>query len=147
MASRPLTRAAHAKIKAAGGEAFIFSQVAEGKTLKALAAELGISRQVLSTWANQAPRRDALSRARREAATALIDEALHLTDSVEPETAAIQKAKLQSDLRRWIAGRLSREDWGDQQGALVNIDLGKLHLEALRNHSPVIDGTADREDE
>ncbi len=147
MASRPLTRAAHAKIKAAGGGAFIFAQVAEGKTLKALAEELGISRQVLSTWANQGPRRDALARARREAATALIDEALHLTDSVEPETAAIQKAKLQSDLRRWIAGRLSREDWGDQQGALVNIDLGRLHLEALRNRDPVIDGTADREDE
>jgi hypothetical protein len=132
MASRPLTRAAHAKIKAAGGEAWVFAQVAEGKTLKALAAELGISRQVLSTWANKGPRRDMLSHARREAATALVDEALALTDAVEPETAAIQKAKLQSDLRRWIAGRLSREDWGDQQGALVNIDLGKLHIEALR---------------
>ena len=132
MASRPLTRAAHAKIKAAGGEAWVFAQVAEGKSLKALAAELGISRQILSTWANKGPRRDMLSHARREAATALVDEALALTDAVEPETAAIQKAKLQSDLRRWIAGRLSREDWGDQQGALVNIDLGKLHIEALR---------------
>ena len=132
MASRPLTRQAYAKIKAAGGETFVFAQVSEGKTLKALAAELGISRQVLSTWANQGPRRDMLSRARREAATALVDEALHITDSVEPETAAIQKAKLQSDLRRWMAGRLSREDWGDQQGALVSIDLGQLHLDALR---------------
>jgi hypothetical protein len=132
MASRPITRAAHAKIKAAGGEAFIFAQVADGRTLKDIAEELGVSRQILSTWANAPARRDALARARREAASALVDEALAITDSVEAETAAIQKAKLQSDLRRWIAGRLSREDWGEQQGALLNIDLGQMHLEALR---------------
>lgn len=132
MPSRPITRAAHAAIKAAGGEAFIFAQVSEGKTLKSIAADLGISRQVLSTWANKEPRRDMLARARREAATALVDEALHIADAVPAEPAEIQKAKLQSDLRRWVAGHLSREDWGDQRGPLVNVDVQAIHLESLK---------------
>jgi hypothetical protein len=66
-----------------------------------------------------------LAHARQEQAHSLVEEALEITDTVEPETAAIQKAKLQSDLRRWMAGHISREDWGaDRVGATLNINVG-----------------------
>ncbi len=131
MAAKPITRAAHAKIKTAGGEAWVFSQVAEGRTLKALAEELGISRPILSAWCNALPRRDAYTHARRAAADALVEEGLAIADSAR-DPSEVPAAKLQADFRRWMAGKIDRESWGEQQGALVNIDLGQMHLEALR---------------
>lgn len=131
MAAKPITRAAHAKIRTAGGEAWVFSQVADGRTLKALAEELGISRPMLSAWCNAAPRRDAYTHAKRAAADALVEEGLAITDRVS-DPSEVPAAKLQADFRRWMAGKINREAWGDQHGALVNVDLGQLHLEALR---------------
>ena len=131
MAAKPITRAAHATIRKAGGEAFVFAQVAEGKTLKSIAEELGITRPILSAWCNAAPRKDAYIHARRAAADTLVEQGLEIADSARDPT-EVPAAKLQADYRRWMAGKIDRESWGDQHGALVNIDLGQLHLEALR---------------
>lgn len=50
MAGKPKTRAAHARIRDAGGEGWVFREVARGRTLGAIAAELSISRPLLSQW-------------------------------------------------------------------------------------------------
>ncbi|WP_028491436.1 hypothetical protein [Thioalkalivibrio sp. ALE19] len=138
MAAKPITRAAHATIRKAGGEAYVFGQVAEGRTLKAIAEDLGISRQILSTWCNRPQRRDALTRARQEAAGALMDEALAITDNAEEDATALQKVKQQADLRKWLAGRLSPQQWGDT-GPGVQVNIGQLHLDALRQVGRVVD--------
>ena len=142
MAGQPLIRAVNARIHKAGGEEYVFTRVAEGKTLKEIAEEIGVSRQQLSTWCNHRQRRDALARARREAATALVEEGLTIADGVQDPT-EVPVAKLRADYRRWMAGKLNREAWGDQQGPLVNINLGDLHLEALKAaNRPAIEGEA-----
>ena len=131
MASKPVTRAAHAKIKAAGGEDYVFAQVAEGRTLKDLAQELGVSRQLLSAWANAPARRDALTHARQEAAGALMDEALAITDGAEQDPMALQKVKLQSDLRKWLAARMAPGTWS-MDSPQVQLTIQQLHLEAVK---------------
>lgn len=145
MAARPITRAAHAKIRKAGGEAWVFEEVAGGRTLKDIAQELGISRQILSTWCNRPERRDALSRARQEAAGALMDEALAITDSADEDPNVLQKARQQTDLRKWLAARLAPQQWGDS-GPGVQVSIGQLHLDALRQpQRPATDITPESE--
>ena len=146
MAGKMITKMAHAAIRKAGGEIFIFDQVASGRSLKDIASDLGISRPILSTWCNNPSRRDAYRQARRAAADALVEEGLAIADGVR-DPSEVPGAKLRADFRRWMAARMNADSWGEQRGASIEINLGALHLEALRNHSPVIEADADREDE
>jgi transcriptional regulator with XRE-family HTH domain len=130
MAGQPKKREGLKAITAAGGQSSILARVAEGMTLKALAVEVGVSRQFLSTWCNADTRRDAYARARREAALSHAEDGLRIVDGATPETA--QVAKLQSDFRRWMATRMDPSAWAETKSAQVNIDLGRLHLEAVK---------------
>ena len=141
MSGKKITTMAHRKIREAGGEAHVFAEVANGRTLKDIAEGLGITRPILSAWANHPSRKDALAHARRAAASALAEQGLALVDAVS-DPADVPAAKLQSDYRRWMASRLSSEDWGEQRGALVNIQVSDLHLESLRRIR-VIEGEGD----
>ncbi len=131
MAGKMITAQAHATIRKAGGETFIFDQVASGRSLKDIAEELGVSRPILSTWCNAPARRESYRQARQAAADALVEEGLAIADSVR-EASEVPGAKLRADFRRWMAARMNAQSWGDQTGALVSVDLGKLHIEALR---------------
>ena len=46
----------------------------------------------------------------------------------------MQLAKLRTDNRRWLAGKLN-DQYSDKAAPLVNIDLGSLALDALRHRS------------
>ena len=139
MAAKPITRAAHAKIRSVGGEAFIFAEVLSGRTLKDIAESLGISRPILSAWCNAPTRRDAYVRARREAAGSLVEEGLAIADSAR-DPADVPSAKLRSDFRKWMAARMNSDAWGEQRGAAVTVEITALHLDALRQSGRVIKG-------
>ena len=145
MPGKTITARAHATIRKAGGEPSIFDQVASGRSLKDIAAELGISRPILSAWCNAAIRRESYRQARQAAADALVEEGLAIADGVR-DPSEVPGAKLRSDFRRWMAARMNADSWGEPRGASIEINLGALHLEALRNLSPVIEADADRED-
>jgi hypothetical protein len=132
MASKPITAMAHKLIQKCGGEPYVMEQVASGRTLQSIADEIGVSRPILSMWANAAPRKDALAHAKRLAASALAEQGLSIVDAASDPT-DVPAAKLQSDYRRWMASRLSSEEWGEQRGPMVEINLGAHHLDALRN--------------
>ena len=131
MAGKMITKMAHATIRKAGGENYVFDLVASGRSLKDIAEELGVSRPILSTWCNNPARRESYRQARQAAADSLVEEGLAIADSVREPT-EVPGAKLRADFRRWMAARMNAESWGDRTGALVNIDLGRLHIEALR---------------
>ena len=131
MPGKQVTRLAHAQIVKAGGESLVFSRVANGETLTAIARDLGVSRPLLSDWANDAQRRDAYIRARQMAADALVDESIEIVDEADPQT--VQVARLRADTRRWIAGKLHREQWGEREGPTVAIQINNLHSGSLRH--------------
>lgn len=85
-------------------------------------------------------RRERFDRARRSAADAMAEDSVRLLDDAREEgvrsTAEATLARAQSSSRQWFAGKLNRERYGEgkQAGVEVNLSLGELHLEALKEH-------------
>jgi hypothetical protein len=129
---------------------FVVGYIAAGAFLSALAVEVSkelgepVSRPFLSgTVHSLAP--DAKSRietARREAAHALAEEATTIADSAPATSAGVQKAKLQSDTRRWLAERFDPGNFGSTTKTEVSVSLGHLHLEALRHRAALVNHPA-----
>ena len=127
------TREMLAKIRAAGGAGWLLARVAEGRTLISLAAELGVSRQIVSGLLNSDEHADALKKAREQAAAVLAEESLAIADSARPEDERV--CRLQVDTRRSIASKWDRAGYGDQAPAAVQVDVRVLHIDALRRMS------------
>jgi hypothetical protein len=98
---------------------------------------------VLSFWINQTEeRKEAVLRARKLKAEKLVEDALDIADSAdECSVGGINKARLQVETRKWMASKLNPDDYGDKSGPLVNISVGDLHLQALKqiNRGDVIE--------
>ncbi|WP_448970276.1 terminase small subunit-like protein [Neisseria sp.] len=54
------------------------------------------------------------ARAREEQAVSFADEIISIADSVEPDSAAVAKAKLQIDSRKWLAAKMAPKKYGDK---------------------------------
>lgn len=142
MAGTPIKRQLVANIADIGGPEAIINRVASGETLTAIAAELGTSRELLSQWMNRdEDRAAALREARARAADALVDQTIAIADTASPAEA--QLARLRVDVRQWAARSWNRAAYGTQDKAAVEINIGSLHLDALRHvrENRVIDVT------
>ena len=117
------------RIDALGADALL-ARIAGGEPLKAVAASIGVSRQVLSGVLNSEQNRDGLRAAREQAAHALAEEALEISDAAKPQD--VQVAKLRTDTRRWLASKWAPRDYGEQAGVNVNISFTQLHIDSLR---------------
>ena len=120
-------------IKKVGGEEYVLEQVAAGKSLTRVAEMIGCSISTLSQHMNATEeRKGALRKAREVAATSLVDQGLEIVDRAT-DAAEVPSAKLRSEYRRWMAGRMARDTWGEpKQGPQVAIQINGLHLDALR---------------
>lgn len=144
----PISRAAFARFEAYGLDN-ILERVADGETLRSLAADpqLATSRPMLNNWllgamGNEDPateegkrirreRRAAYELAKRSSADVLVEDAGEILDAEsDPKAAALVKAK--SDFRLWLAARRNRDSYGQQQNPALVINVGSLHLDALR---------------
>lgn len=105
-----------------------------GRPISEICYGTGICKRALYEWQDSSPEHaDLFARARAKAAHVLVDEALEIADSADPEE--IQKAKLRVQTRQWTAERWNRKDYG-QAKAEVAISISGLHIEALkRRHS------------
>jgi hypothetical protein len=130
MPGNPIKREMQGKIKAAGGVEGLLARVAQGRTLISLAAELGVSRQIVSGLLNSDAHSAALKKAREQAAGVLAEESKEIADAAQPETERV--ARLQIDTRRWLAGKWDRPGYGEQAASAVQVDVRVLHLDALR---------------
>jgi len=118
-------------IRKHGGEAYVFGEIAKGRTLASIAEEHGWDRTQLNLWCLHESRAEAYAHAKRYKAEALVDQSLALVDAVtEPDQ--VQVAKLKAETRRWIASKLDRATWGEDKGPTVAIQINGLHLDALR---------------
>ena len=129
-------------IEAVGGEDLVFGLIADGYTVTKVHEELvaaypeeleELSRGILSTWCNNAKRKERYLEARRTGAVTFAEDSVHIADDCIPEKGAIAKAKLQTDTRRWIAGKLDHDAWGDRdKNASVQVNVNTMHLDALK---------------
>lgn len=130
MAGQPKTREMMKKIEGAGGPEWLLRQVAEGRTLISLAAELDVSRSIISGLLND-EHGDALREARRRAASVLAEESKQIADDATPETERV--AKLKIDTRRWLSSKWDRSGYGEQVPAAAQVSISALFLSSLRH--------------
>lgn len=150
MAGRPRLRRLAADIDAAGakeefdsGEEWILDHIADGWGMKRIAEMLterfgyNVSRPQLIAWTHLGTdRRKKVEAARKEAAWVKAEEAGDLFEDLAKksfiEQSDVSLAKERSGWRRWYAGKLNPEEFGDAKAEVqVNITAGELHLSAL----------------
>lgn len=111
---------------------------AGGGLLKTLADEMKCSsaylREYLRVKYGADAVRDALRRAREEGAHSLVEEALVKADGATPENA--NAVRLQVQTRQWVAERWNASELGGAKQAGIQINIGTLMLEALRQPPP-----------
>jgi AcrR family transcriptional regulator len=151
MPGQPLLRAFSERIEREGIEDKIFERIAEGaESMRVIAASLGVSRGMLYSWikAGGEERRMKFEVAREISAHGLAEDGLDILDNtIAATTQDVQIATQRANYRRWLAGVRNREDYGERaQSPLINVNLGSLHVDALRhgqrqgNATPLVEG-------
>jgi hypothetical protein len=123
------------------GPEFVYDWIAGGGTVTSLAARIGTQREYLSRNLSKYPEYVAvMDAARKVAADTLVEESKHLIDDIAEEAKTNESAKfsdriraveLQANQRRFMAASYNQDRYGNR-GSNVTINLGDLHLEALR---------------
>lgn len=115
----------------------LLMRIANGEPIARIAADYGVTRGVLWHALRETPERYAATKeALRCSAAAHVEKALDDLESVDVKDPilapiALRKSHLLSDFRRWLAGRLDREQFGDGPPA-AGIQIGSIFINALR---------------
>ena len=138
MAGKQLKKTILADIAKKGGADYVLER-ASGMTLKAWAIEeWNCSRNYLSETLRGIPEyARALDKAQPILADAMMEENVEIADSI-PATASntqIAKVREQMQARKMLAAGLNRDRYGSGPRAEITLNLGDLHLDALRKIS------------
>lgn len=131
MAGNPKTRADLVLLSEQGRDK-IEELLEAGRPLEDITKVLNVSRKALYRWLDAPEQAGLLTRTRARAADRLAAETLDIADTVAEDQAAIAKAKLRNEARRWVASKWNPQAYGDQKGVNVQINLADLHLTAVR---------------
>mgnify|MGYP000008767947 FL=1 len=138
MAGKQLKKTILADVAKKGGAEYV-REMASSMTLKAWAAqEWKCSRNYLSETIRSVPEyARVLEAAQSVLADAMMEENVEIADSI-PETASstqIAKVREQMQARKMLAAGLNRDRYGSGPRAEITLNLGDLHLDALRKIS------------
>lgn len=138
MAGKQLKKTILADVAKKGGAEYV-CEMASSMTLKAWAAqEWECSRNYLSETIRSVPEyARALEGAQSVLADAMMEENVEIADNI-PETASntqIAKVREQMQARKMLAAGLNRDRYGSGPRAEITLNLGDLHLDALRKIS------------
>lgn len=149
MAARPkLQRLSELIESHPDGESWVFDMIADGMTMRAIAERMSedlgfeFSRGLLYQWINHKPhkerRKKLVDEARKDSAERIAEDAGEILDDLSEKkslsSADVQLGAQRSKYRQWLAG-MRNSDYSPKSGVEVNLSIGELHLEALRNHS------------
>ncbi len=136
MPGQPKRRKLAEQIEELGGIEWFCGQIADGHSLRELAADFDCSRWLLQRWLREDPDREACyEEAKREGAAAMVEEGKELLDTAdEKSTAGVQKARFRAEYRKWYAGVLDRQSFGppDRRTSININNIEHLHLAALQ---------------
>lgn len=136
MPGRPKMRADIALLNEMG-KAKVEEMLETAMPLETICKELKVSKRALYEWLDAPEQAGLFSRARARAADHLAVETLAIADEVPAEAAEIQRARLRTDTRKWLASKWNQAQYGDSKGVQVNINLADLHLQAVKTVKPV----------
>ena len=140
VASRPLWQAFLARMDATNGMDIIVEELSAGKMLARVMRERGWSSTMVYRYMHMTEERWArYLEAKKQSAGAMAAEAMDIADASNSVMLPHQvtAAKLRVDTRRWAAGLLNREEYGEKAQAQVSVQIGsvgELHLGALLAH-------------
>ena len=149
MAGKPLTRNIISHVTEQGGADWLYEQIASGVTVSQIAKQFECARGTMSRVLNSNPEwAKALEKGRLEAADAIAERGLELVDglSATSGTNEIAAIREQANYRKFMAGALNAELYGGKASSHITINLGDLHIEALKK-SKMIDITPEVSDE
>lgn len=141
MAAKPIERYVKKQIADQGGWPRILERIASGETIAKVSTDLKrpdgqpISRRFLSMLLHADPERSkAVLEARKEGASALVDDALRVVDQAKLDRDGIAQARVQADVRLRVAAMLDRDQYGERkQDVHVQVNVANIHLDALRH--------------
>lgn len=146
MPGNPKMQAFERHLEKLGGDEVIFDQIAAGTPIREIAEQFrGFldgapefpSRTWMYTWIHRYPEREeAWEEAKRVASHALVEQAEDIleNDGVAPVSSAeMSWLKERAGHKKWIASQFNKKHYGeDKESVNVNVDVGTLHLDALR---------------
>jgi hypothetical protein len=138
MAGKALRKRILTEVASNGGADWLFDQIASGVTVAELARQYGCTRSYVSRSLNSVPEyAAALTKARGEAADALVEQGLEMVDGLSgassPTEIAATREKVQ--WRKFMAGSMNQDRYGTRPQSNVTLSIGDLHLDALRKFS------------
>lgn len=93
----------------------ICNRIAEGESLRSVAADYLVTCPALLKWFNQDPeRRERYDQARLDRAHRLVDEIVELSDAAIGDPINAAARRLQIDTRKWVAAKLYPKYYGDK---------------------------------
>lgn len=94
----------------------ICEQIAHGKSLRAICAEddMPTSSTVFKWLSEKEGFSEQYARARTRQADYFFEEIVEIADNVEADSAAVAKARLQVDARKWAASKIAPKKYGDK---------------------------------
>lgn len=106
----------------------ICEKISGGLSLRAICAEAGMpARGTVYRWLiENADFQDQYTRARDKQADYFAEEIIEIADNAEAESAAVAKAKLQIDARKWAASKIAPKKYGDKQEIDVKSSDGSM---------------------
>lgn len=105
---------------------------------KSLEADLGepVSRTIVSHVAHRLhpDAKERIRVARQAGAASLVEDAVGIVDDAPTDNReALQKARMRSDIRLWVAERQNPAEFGTRKAVDMSLSIGDLHLQALKH--------------
>ncbi|MEM0732731.1 hypothetical protein [Neisseria perflava] len=106
----------------------ICEKIANGRSLRSICAEAGMpTMSTVCKWLSENKEfSEQYARAREKQADYFAEEIIEIADSAEAESAAVSKAKLQIDARKWAASKIAPKKYGDKQEIDVKSSDGSM---------------------
>lgn len=108
--------------------------IAQAVPMSQIAKEFGVSRRSLFNWCKLPEVREKVEAAKAESAESWVEKAQRYLDEAKGDSnSEVGLVKLRVDFCMRMAEIRNRAEWGDKpQGLNVNVNIGQLHLDALR---------------
>lgn len=130
------------RIEETGGWDKILDQIAEGRSMKEIAAYYGTDRVQMRRAMREYADQNEVNEAVNDGVDSMVEDAREMMLEATPETAHLRQAQMTATLK--LAGFLNKDKFGEAKGPAVqvNLSLADLHLAAVRQvnqERPAID--------